>query len=141
MNSYIFYKVSNNIILLFEIAAFLTLFIFYVTTLIDDKAGRAKKIGITNIVACAFFSIIGVVLTIANLVNASKCQTIIKAKLETKYEDCVILDDNKTNVLNDKFDFVSNDIKYEAYYNKKQNAVIINKINTNETEEINDIFK
>lgn len=30
---------------------------------------------------------------------------------------------------------------FGAYYNKKQNAVIINKINTNETEEISDIFK
>lgn len=141
MNSYIFYKVSNNIIPIFGIAILLTFFIAYVTTLVDDKTGRAKKIGITNTVACVFFSIIGSVLMIANFVNASKCQTIIKAKLETKYEDCVILDDNKTNVLNDKFDFVSNDIKYEAYYNKKQNAVIIHKINTNKTEEISDIFK
>lgn len=71
--------------------------------------------------------------------NGSKCRTIINSKLEAKYDDYKILS-NEDNILEDKFEFSSDNIRYEAYYDKKQNAMIVNKINSKEIDKIKNVF-
>ena len=39
-----------------------------------------------------------------------------------------------------QFEFSSDNIRYEAYYDKKQNAMIINKINSKEIDKIKNVF-
>lgn len=39
-----------------------------------------------------------------------------------------------------KFEFSSDNIRYEAYYDKKQNAMIVNKINSKEIDKIKNVF-
>lgn len=72
-------------------------------------------------------------------INGSKCITIINSKLEAKYDDYKILS-NEDNILEDKFEFSSDNIRYEAYYDKKQNAMIVNKINSKEIDKIKNVF-
>lgn len=141
MNIYVFCTVAIKIIAILAILGVISFAVAFVSAVIDDF--RAERIGcVSGIVALCCF-IVSAGLLIAYAINVSKCQTIIEAKLGTKYEDYAILaDDNNSqvDVLSDKFEFISNNTRYEAYYNENQDAVIINKINTKETDKISNIF-
>lgn len=141
MNSYMLY--ATVIPKLLEIISFVGICCFILLFTLSFMNVRNKKIFyygccITSIIfICCFIAPI-IILTIYGF-NGSKCRTIINSKLEAKYDDYKILS-NEDNILEDKFEFSSDNIRYEAYYDKKQNAMIVNKINSKEIDKIKNVF-
>lgn len=140
MNSYMLY--ATVIPKLLEVISFVGICCFILLFTLSFMNVRNKKIFyggcITSIIIiCCFIATI-IILTIYGF-NGSKCRTIINSKLEAKYDDYKILS-NEDNILEDKFEFSSDNIRYEAYYDKKQNAMIVNKINTKEIDKIKNVF-
>lgn len=140
MNSYMLY--ATVIPKLLEVISFVGICCFILLFTLSFMNVRNKKIFyggcITSIInICCFIATI-IILTIYGF-NGSKCRTIINSKLEAKYDDYKILS-NEDNILEDKFEFSSDNIRYEAYYDKKQNAMIVNKINSKEIDKIKNVF-
>jgi hypothetical protein len=140
MNSYMLY--ATVIPKLLEVISFVGICCFILLFTLSFMNVRNKKIFygccITSIIfICCFIATI-IILTIYGF-NGSKCRTIINSKLEAKYDDYKILS-NEDNILEDKFEFSSENIRYEAYYDKKQNAMIVNKINSKEIDKIKNVF-
>lgn len=140
MNSYMLY--ATVIPKLLELISFVGICCFILLFTLSSMNVRNKKIFygccITGIIfICCFIATI-IILTIYGF-NGSKCRTIINSKLEAKYDDYKILS-NEDNILEDKFEFSSDNIRYEAYYDKKQNAMIVNKINSKEIDKIKNVF-
>lgn len=140
MNSYMLY--ATVIPKLLEVISFVGICCFILLFTLSFMNVRNKKIFyggcITGIISiCCFIATI-IILTIYGF-NGSKCRTIINSKLEAKYDDYKILS-NEDNILEDKFEFSSDNIRYEAYYDKKQNAMIVNKINSKEIDKIKNVF-
>lgn len=141
MNSYMLY--ATVIPKLLEVISFVGVCCFILLFTLSFMNVRNKKIlfygcCITGIIfICCFIAPI-IILTIYGF-NGSKCRTIINSKLEAKYDDYKILS-NEDNILEDKFEFSSDNIRYEAYYDKKQNAMIVNKINSKEIDKIKNVF-
>lgn len=140
MNSYMLY--ATVIPKLLEVISFVGICCFILLFTLSFMNVRNKKIFyggcITSIISiCCFIATI-IILTIYGF-NGSKCRTIINSKLEAKYDDYKILS-NEDNILEDKFEFSSDNIRYEAYYDKKQNAMIVNKINSKEIDKIKNVF-
>lgn len=141
MNSYMLY--ATVIPKLLEIISFVGICCSILLFTLSFMNVRNKKIFyygccITSIIfICCFIALI-IILTIYGF-NGSKCRTIINSKLEAKYDDYKILS-NEDNILEDKFEFSSDNIRYEAYYDKKQNAMIVNKINSKEIDKIKNVF-
>lgn len=140
MNSYMLY--TTVIPKLLEVISFVGICCFILLFTLSFMNVRNKKIFyggcITTIISiCCFIAII-IILIIYGF-SGSKCRTIINSKLEAKYDDYKILS-NEDNILEDKFEFSSDNIRYEAYYDKKQNAMIVNKINSKEIDKIKNVF-
>lgn len=140
MNSYMLY--ATVIPKLLEVISFVGICCFILLFTLSFMNVRNKKIFygccITgSIFICCFIAII-IILIIYGF-SGSKCRTIINSKLEAKYDDYKILS-NEDNILEDKFEFSSDNIRYEAYYDKKQNAMIVNKINSKEIDKIKNVF-
>ena len=140
MNSYMLY--ATVIPKLLEVISFVGICCFILLFTLSFMNVRNKKIFYggcitSSICICCFIATI-IILTIYGF-NGSKCRTIINSKLEAKYDDYKILS-NEDNILEDKFEFSSDNIRYEAYYDKKQNAMIVNKINSKEIDKIKNVF-
>lgn len=140
MNSYMLY--ATVIPKLLEVISFVGICCFILLFTLSFMNVRNKKIFSGIIfngccIICCFIATI-IILTIYGF-SGSKCRTIINSKLEAKYDDYKILS-NEDNILEDKFEFSSDNIRYEAYYDKKQNAMIVNKINSKEIDKIKNVF-
>lgn len=133
MNSYMLYATVIpkllGIISFVGICCFILLVTLYFLNITNHK--------IFYVFICCLIATI-IILTIYGF-SGSKCRTIINSKLEAKYDDYKILS-NEDNILEDKFEFSSDNIRYEAYYDKKQNAMIVNKINSKEIDKIKNVF-
>jgi uncharacterized membrane protein len=140
MNSYMLYATVIPKLLwgigLVGTCCCILLFTFYFMSIRNYKIFYGCCIT-TIIFICCFIAII-IILIIYGF-SGSKCRTIINSKLEAKYDDYKILS-NEDNILEDKFEFSSDNIRYEAYYDKKQNAMIVNKINSKEIDKIKNMF-
>ena len=92
-------------------ACFVLLFTF--TFAFTDVTNHINKCCVcvkSAIFICCFIA--AFIMIIIDGYSGSKCRTIINAKLEAKYDDYTILSNDKDiNILEDKFEFSSNDIK------------------------------
>lgn len=143
MNSYMLYATVIpkllGVIGFIGTACFVLLFILSFTAATNHKI---FNVCCATSVICICCFIATFIMIIIDGYSGSKCRTIINAKLEAKYDNYTILsNDRYIDILEDKFEFSSDDIRYEAYYDKKQNAMIVNKINTKEIDKIKNVFK
>lgn len=137
MNSYMLYATVIPILLFIMSFIGVCCAILLVTFFLISITNY-KMYGIVGVIFICCLIAINTILIIYGI-NGSKCITIINSKLEAKYDDYKILS-NEDNILEDKFEFSSDNIRYEAYYDKKQNAMIVNKINSKEIDKIKNVF-
>lgn len=143
------YEICTLIIKLFSFFGVAMAISFIVTIICIIRESRycepspvAEIIGVISIILCICCFVITTGLGIGYGINKQKCQMIIKNKVEMEYGDYTLISPNynSNSNINDPFEFISDGMTYEAYYDADQDAIIVQKLNFKGVQKIENVF-